>query len=218
MPATSTIFQRALDEYRRSGAIAGFSGGDGSENPPTPPATPPVTPPVPTPPGDPADLGDAGKRAIEAEREARKAADKRAKDLETELARFRKDQQDRDDAEAAKKGEWEKLAKDRETELADLKAKHEGATGELDALRTYFAKQYDDAMKKLPDALKAFKPADDADFATKSAYLTTALAQADKLGTTTTTHGNRPNPKPGDTQHIDIAAATNQVRRRVSIL
>lgn len=39
--------------------------------------------------GGQADLGDAGKRALEAERNTRRAAEKRTRDLETELARLR---------------------------------------------------------------------------------------------------------------------------------
>lgn len=62
---------------------AGGSSGEGSggsETPPTP--TPPVTPPA-----DGAEpLGEAGKKALHAERDARKQADKRVADLEAALA------------------------------------------------------------------------------------------------------------------------------------
>lgn len=52
--------------------------------PVTPPA-PPVTPPAP-PATDPADLGDAGKKALTAERDARKAAETTAKTHEATIA------------------------------------------------------------------------------------------------------------------------------------
>lgn len=57
---------------------------------PTPdPALAPDPAPAPTPdPPAPDDLGDAGKRAIDAERAARRAADARAKELEERLAKF----------------------------------------------------------------------------------------------------------------------------------
>ena len=58
----------------------------------TPPADPPSDPAQATPPatdpqaqGDPADLGDAGKRALAAERDARKAAEKSAAELAAQL-------------------------------------------------------------------------------------------------------------------------------------
>lgn len=55
--------------------------------PPTDDQTPP---PVPAPPTTDDQLGDGGKKALDAERDARKASDKRAKDLERELETFRK--------------------------------------------------------------------------------------------------------------------------------
>lgn len=52
--------------------------------PPAPPEPPPnPTPPSPPPAPDP--LGDAGKRALDAEREARRVAEKAARDAQTEL-------------------------------------------------------------------------------------------------------------------------------------
>lgn len=54
--------------------------------PQTPPAAPQPTAPVPAaPPSAEEPLGDAGKRALEAERQARKAAEKAQKDLEDRL-------------------------------------------------------------------------------------------------------------------------------------
>jgi hypothetical protein len=53
-----------------------------------PPTEPAQTPPPATDPqtqGDPADLGEAGKKALTAEREARKAAEKSAADLAAQL-------------------------------------------------------------------------------------------------------------------------------------
>lgn len=51
---------------------------------------PPADPPAGTPPtGDDDGLGEAGKRALEAERSSRRAAENRAKELEKELTKFR---------------------------------------------------------------------------------------------------------------------------------
>lgn len=64
--------------------------------PATPPVTQGATPPVPEPEpqadGDPADLGEAGRKALKAERDRAAAAEKKAKELETELETFRRSQ------------------------------------------------------------------------------------------------------------------------------
>jgi hypothetical protein len=55
---------------------------------PTPEPTPspdPAPTPTPDPQGDPAELGDAGKKALDAERNARKVAEKQANDFKSEL-------------------------------------------------------------------------------------------------------------------------------------
>jgi hypothetical protein len=57
--------------------------------PSTPPTPPAPEPPKPADPPAPEGLGDAGKRALDAEREARRAAEARAKELDAELEKFR---------------------------------------------------------------------------------------------------------------------------------
>lgn len=88
--------------------------------PPPEPAEPPTDPPKP-PAGEPPPakedgdkaLGDAGKKALETEREARRAAEK-------ELAKYRKAEQEKADAD---KGEAEKrAAAEARAEAAELRA------------------------------------------------------------------------------------------------
>ena len=67
-------------------------------------------------------LGDKGREALKREREARKAADKRAADLEKRIAEFEKAQKDRDAETARQNGEWEKVATEAQAELETLKA------------------------------------------------------------------------------------------------
>lgn len=55
---------------------------------PTPEGRPPQE--TPTPPPATGDLGDAGKKALDAERDARKASDKKARELERELENLRR--------------------------------------------------------------------------------------------------------------------------------
>jgi hypothetical protein len=84
---------------------------------PDPPVEPPADPKPVDPPKDPPKdddkLGDAGKKALDAEREARKAAEK-------ELAKYRKAEQDKADAD---KSEAEKrTAAEARADAAELRA------------------------------------------------------------------------------------------------
>jgi len=83
-------------------------------------ATPPA--PAPEPQGDPAQLGDAGKRALDAERQARRDAEARLKELEPLAAKAR-------ELEESQKTEQQKLADQLEA------AKAEGATSTTSLLR-----------------------------------------------------------------------------------
>jgi hypothetical protein len=105
--------------WRRDGTpIWPVMGGDGTDDPPAEPAKdePPTDPPKPK---DDDGLGDGGKKALDAERKARKLA-------ETELARFRKAEQDKADAD---KSELQKAAEAREA------AEKRAAEAELRVLR-----------------------------------------------------------------------------------
>lgn len=89
---------------------ATVSGGADGDPPTDPPAPPPADPPAP-----PADepLGDAGKRALEAERLARKAAERDKAKLEAEVAELRKGQMSAEEkaiADAKDAGRAEALA------------------------------------------------------------------------------------------------------------
>lgn len=88
---------------------------------PTPTPTPPAPPPPPTPPGEP--LGDGGKAALDAERKARRDAEKAAKELAERLKAI----EDKD------KSELEKA----QALAADLQAKY--ATAEAQRLRLQVA-------------------------------------------------------------------------------
>lgn len=87
--------------------------GASPDDPPADPADPPVVDPPadPKPVDDP--LGDAGKKALAAERDARKAAEK-------ELAKFRKAEQDRADAD--KTADEKRAAAEQRADAAEQRA------------------------------------------------------------------------------------------------
>lgn len=94
-----------------------------ADEPTTPPATGDTPPPKEEPKGEPAgDLGDAGKRALEAERKARRDAEAKLKELEP-LATKAKELED------AAKSETQKLTEDRDGH------KTRADKAELDAMR-----------------------------------------------------------------------------------
>ncbi len=113
---------------------------------PAAPAEPQADPATPDPqPGDPQDpqppsakdepLGDAGKAALQQEREARKAADKRAKDFEKELTQF-------------------KQANMSETEKAVSEAEQRGRSAAAEEFGIELAREKFDALagRRNPDA------------------------------------------------------------------
>lgn len=102
----------------------GASPDDPAADPATDPAKP-ADPPAGDPPADPAkpedQLGEAGKKALAAEREQRKAAEK-------ELAKYRKAEQEKADAdrtEAEKRAAAEQRAVDAELRATRLEVAHE---------------------------------------------------------------------------------------------
>ena len=103
-----------------------------ADDPTTPPADPakgtpgtdPADPTSSKPDPDPADLGDAGKRAIKAEREARQAAEKAAKDLAAKL----KELEDRDKTEAERLTEAKVAAEQKAAEALAEALRYKVAT------------------------------------------------------------------------------------------
>lgn len=98
------------------------TGGPPTQPPATPPAAQPPAAPAPqpaaTPPadpasqGDPGQLGDAGKRALEAERQARRDAEAQAKELAAKVQQF----------EDANKSETQRLAEQAQTAATEAAA------------------------------------------------------------------------------------------------
>ena len=127
------------------------SGGSDDGTPPTdPPAPPPeADPPAPGDPGYPDGLGDAGKKALDAERAARRAADQAAKDAAAKL-KAAQDEIARRDAEGL--SDAEKAIAEARKEAAD-KAREE-VTGEYEQ-RLLDARVLAKAAGKLADATDA---------------------------------------------------------------
>ena len=91
------------------------------------------------------------------------------------------------DADAEKRkqeeaGEYEKVKTTLTSERDTALTRAESAEQERDALATYFEAQYSAALSELPDDLLLFKPADDASFAEKSKWLSTAQEAVKKRG------------------------------------
>ncbi len=175
----------------------------------------------PDPDPDPDDLGDKGKAALKTEREARKAAEKAAKDAQAELARMKSEAQKAKDAEAAEQGKWKELAEQRETEVSSLTGERDGLKAERDALAEYVKADIAAVTKAVKDAkdhpaakaLMDFHPGDDADPTALLAWAQKAkprLGELDKVPV----RGNGPDPKPG-AKNVDEKQATAQARRVV---
>ena len=101
-------------------------------------------------------LGDQGKAAIRAERDARKAAEKAAKDAATELETLRQEKAAAaaakaaaDEADAAKRGEFEALATKRKQEADEAKADAEAKGSKLTRAETLLKAVIADRVKEI---------------------------------------------------------------------
>ncbi|MFE9335268.1 hypothetical protein [Streptomyces sp. NPDC007063] len=103
LPTHPRTGDRAIGFRKDGRAIWPIKGGSGDGDPTTDPTDdgktpePAVTDPAPAPPAPDDGLGDAGKKALTAEREARKSAEKERDEANAELSRLRR-------ANAAQKG------------------------------------------------------------------------------------------------------------------
>jgi len=143
-----------------------------------------------------------------AAREARKAAEKARADRDAEITAA----QEKADADAKRKADEERGAFDEvkrslESERDTVTAERDRLKAEHDALTSYFATQYEAALKELPDVIKAFAPDDDASFEVKSKWLTKATEQARTIDKQTP-RGNGGDPKPGKGK-IEIPSLIN---------
>lgn len=128
-------------------------------------------------------------------RERKDAEERTALRLKQEAdAKAKAEQEARDHDNAAARGEFDKVRADLESKVALAEGERDALATEAETLRAYFDGQFQAALADLPEAILAFKPAEDADVSTKTAWLTKAQEQAKKLSASQTS-GNHPNPK-----------------------
>ena len=189
MPA---LIDRLLAEYVMTGRLPAISGGD--NDPPAPDPTP--DPPKPQPHEKPAGITDEIQEWVKSV-----VAKERDKAIKAEQDRIAADKereaQERQRKADEEKGEFAKVRQSIERERDQFKTEAERIKGEYEAVAGLFDKQYQAALKDIPDDLKPFQPADDAGVLERVAFLDKLQTALKKRGTTTTTHGNGPNPKPG---------------------
>ena len=151
-------------------------------------------------------LGDAGKAALEAERIARRDADKRAKDAETKLAAYEADKAKAAEQEQAEQGKWKELAEKREAELTGATTNLESLKSEREKLAEYVKSDIATVTKTVKDAkdspaakvLMRYYPGDDADPLALLDWAQNAKASLPEIEQEMTAGkpGNGPNPKP----------------------
>lgn len=179
---------------------------EGDATPPTPPA-PTAPPPAPAHPEDEAAeqllaaaLGEAGKRALDAERTARKAAEKAAADNAAKLKTY----------EDAQKTEAERLAsRAADAEKAVAAATARAVRAEVRALADGYADR-EDAVVMLGD-LARFSTNGDIDTAAIQAELAAVLERKPHLKATPAPRGPAPDPsqgRGGNSQPTDFRTAS----------
>lgn len=164
-------------------------------------------------------LGDPGKAALKAERDARRSAEKSARDAQDKLDAIDAKQRKADEERSKRQGEWEELATKREADLANTTTELTNATTELDSLRGYVTADLETvatavkaAAKDDPTAkvLMEFHPGEEASTAELIAWTKRAKAQLPELATGKKP-GNGPNPTPA-TGAFDKEAAIQKAR------
>ncbi len=182
-----------------------------------------------------ADLDDAGKKAIKAERAARREAARKAKEADDALkeaqrqldaANREKAQRDADAASQAEKdreakGEFEQLAKDRERERDQAKADLTALQTQFETLKTAATATVKADFDALPEVVREVYPgaADDPvamlEFLPKGKKLAAALPGGEE-NNSRNVEGGEPNPKPGgesaDPKANEQAQRVNQSR------
>lgn len=163
-------------------------------------------------------LGEAGEAALKAERAARKAAEKRLRDLEAAEQKRADEQRKADEDAAAKAGEWEKLAAKRETERDEAKREATSLQGQIDQYRAAIDGLLTDEWKGLPAEVRdAYLGADDDPLA-KLAFLPKAKKLAAKLAEKDpAARGNGPDPKGTGSGLPSVADTANEYRRMLRV-
>jgi chromosome segregation ATPase len=166
------------------------------------------------------DLGEKGQKALEAERLARKEAEKRAKEAEKRLAEIDAEKAAKEDEDAKARGEFERLATERQAKLDKAKTDFDALKADRDDLAAK-VQQYEDRDRKaitdgvsdLPEDLRAFDPGQDAPLAQRMDWFTKAQAIAAKR-TTDPVRGNGRSPESanGRDARADEAAREAQAR------
>lgn len=169
----------------------------------TPPATPPADPPEP----DDTPLGDAGKAALDAEREARRLADKRAKDAEKKLADLEDARVKAEDDKAKEQGEWKTLAEKREADLTTTTAERDDLLIRVETLEALANNRLTAILKDIPKDIAELGPDTETPIEKRLAWAEKAAKATNATGTTP---GNGPNPKPAGTIKPEIKGVLPQ--------
>ena len=141
-------------------------------------------------------LGEKGEAALKAERDARKKAEKRLRELEKAEAERQDADRKREEAEQAEQGKWQELATKREAELTEKTTALETITAQRDTLLSLIVKDVESSWKDIPEEVRETYDGDDDDVLAKKQHITRnakiiARLQGDDDGKP----GNRENPK-----------------------
>jgi len=151
-------------------------------------------------------LGEAGTKALQAERDARKLAEKTARDTTKELADLKAAKVKADEEKQAEQGKWQELAEKRDADLQTAAKTLESATTELETLRGYVSGDVDSISKRveaLTDSsgkkvLLKVRPSKDASVSERMSWAEMARDELPDLEAATKeiSRGAGPNPKP----------------------
>lgn len=141
-------------------------------------------------------LGEKGEAALKAERDARKAAEKRARDAQKELDDLKAAKVKADEEEQAEQGRWKELAEKREASLTETTTERDSLKAERDEYKALLTADVDASWKDLPEEVREAYDGEDDDVLAKKRHMARMAKVIQKLTAESGTPGNGPNPKP----------------------
>jgi chromosome segregation ATPase len=151
-------------------------------------------------------LGDKGKQALKAERDARRAAEDRAKAIETELSDLKTAAQKRSDKEAAEQGRWQELAATREADLQTTTTERDSLKERVETLESLATARLEALMKDLPKDIAELQHEESTPIEKRLEWAEKATKAAKAAAANLGTPGAGRNPPPANGSKPDITS------------
>lgn len=139
-------------------------------------------------------LGEKGEAALKAERDARKAAEKRARDAQKELDDLKAAKVKADEEEQAEQGRWKELAEKREASLTETTTERDSLKTRVETLEKLATDRLTALLADIPKEIAELGPDESTPIEKRLEWAEKAAKAAGV--TAPKSPGNGPNPPP----------------------